>query len=213
MLTPEEKQRIEEEEARRIAEEQYRAEVRSKLQAPTISKPKTPPWRWVAILGFLIFVAVVVRALIVSNTPRSTDTESAVGASRAPSAPSVRYVPVNQKIASGQVVVKARNYVFYNIEIQPDMRNAHISGSYTAAGGSGNDVAAVIATQSEFSNWINGHQARVFYGSEGRKTTDTFDVRLGPGQYCFAISNTFALLSDKYVVVDVSLNYQKMETQ
>jgi hypothetical protein len=92
------------------------------------------------------------------------------------------------------------------------MRDAHISGSFTAAGGSGNDVAVVIASQPEFTNWTNGHQARVFYGGEGRKTTDTFDVRLGPGVYCFAISNTFALLSDKDVALDVNLIYQKMET-
>jgi hypothetical protein len=214
MLTPEEQQRIEEEEKRRIAEEQYRAEVRTRLQQPTISKPHTSRGRWIAIACFFVLVAVVVTALIVSNIPRNTD--SGLGVPRpagTPSAPSVRYVPVHQQIATGQVVVKARNYMLYNIQIEPDMRDAHISGSYTAAGGSGNDVAAVIATQPEFANWINGHQARVFYGSEGRKTTDTFDVRLGPGLYCFAISNTFALLSDKYVVLDVSLNYQKIETR
>jgi hypothetical protein len=215
MLTPEEKQRIEDEEKRRIAEEQYRAEVRARLQQPATSRTNTFRGHgWMLILA-VISIAVVATALIVLNTRRNTESESASGASRrvgTPSAPSVRYIPVNQKIASGQVVVKARNYVLYNIEIQPNMRDAHISGTYTAAGGSGNDVAAVIATQSQFTNWINGHQARVFYGSEGRKTTDTFDVRLGPGLYCFAISNTFALLSDKYVALDVNLTYQKMET-
>jgi hypothetical protein len=213
MLTPEEKQRIEDEERRRIAEEQYRAEVRARLQQPTTSRTNTSRGRaWLVILA-VVFTVVVAAALIVLNTRRNTD--SASGASRSigtASAPSVRYVPVNQKIASGQVVVKARNYVLYNIEIQPNMRDAHLSGSFTAAGGSGNDVAVVIASQPEFTNWINGHQARVFYGSEGRKTTDTFDVRLGPGVYCFAISNTFALLSDKYVALDVNLIYQKMET-
>jgi len=42
MLTPEERQRVEEEERKRIAEEQYRPEVRAKLQgdnaAPTYGK-------------------------------------------------------------------------------------------------------------------------------------------------------------------------------
>jgi hypothetical protein len=215
MLTPEERQRIEDEEKQRFAEEQYRAEVRARLQEPATPRPRTSRRRdWMAILA-IILVAVVVTALLVLKTRRSTDLESASGAPRpvgATPAPSVRYVTVNQRVASGQVVVKARSYVLYSIEIQPNMRDAHISGNFTAAGGSGNDVAAVVATQSEFTNWINGHQAHVFYGSEGRKTTDTFDVRLGPGLYCFAISNTFALLSDKYVVLDVNLIYQKMET-
>ena len=118
MLTPEEKQRIEDEERRRVAEEQYRAEVRARLQQPTTSRTNTSRGRdWLVILA-VVFTVVVAAALIVLNTRRNTD--SASGASRSigtASAPSVRYVPVNQKIASGQVVVKACNYVLYNVEI------------------------------------------------------------------------------------------------
>ena len=47
MLTPEERQRIEEEERKRIAEEQYRAEVRAKLQSALPAparKPSRVPW-------------------------------------------------------------------------------------------------------------------------------------------------------------------------
>jgi hypothetical protein len=40
MLTPEERQRIEDEERKRIAEEQYRAEVRTKLKQSSTSPPK-----------------------------------------------------------------------------------------------------------------------------------------------------------------------------
>jgi hypothetical protein len=52
----------------------------------------------------------------------------------------------------------------------------------------------------------------VFYGTQGRKTTDSFDVRLGPGTYYFALSNRFSAFSDKYVFLNVDLNYSKMET-
>ena len=39
MLTPEERQRIEDEERKRIAEEQYRAEVRARFQQPQQDPP------------------------------------------------------------------------------------------------------------------------------------------------------------------------------
>ena len=42
MLTPEERQRIEEEERKRIAEEQYRAEVRAKLQGAPAAPVRKP---------------------------------------------------------------------------------------------------------------------------------------------------------------------------
>ena len=119
---------------------------------------------------------------------------------------------MSQKIATGQVVVKAHGFVQYRFQITPNMRDARISGSFNASGGSGNDVDAVIAAESEYPNWINGHQARVFYGTQGRKTTDSFDVRLGPGTYYFALSNRFSAFSDKYVFLNVDLNYSKMET-
>jgi len=281
MLTPEEKQCIEDEERKRIAEDQYRAEVRAKLQngpppgaqAGSPPKPKRSLHQAaiaVAVLIVLLAAAFVVLNSVVLNrrgklpsniagTSRSSrpiagttgqvavpdwqqaaankalreyqqaiksvnacpadavaqDDGSCPPSSSAPStptAPSVQYVPVTQKIASGQVVVPARGYVQYRIQIPPEGRDAHVSGSFNASGGRGNDVDVALTTESEYINWINGHQARVFYGTAGKKTTDAFDVTLGPGTYVFAISNRFSGISPKYVFLDVKLNYQRMET-
>lgn len=219
-LTPERRQQIEEEERQRLAEEQYRAQVRATLgsQAATAAPVSTPepPRRKSHIgllLGILAIVAVVAVILVNSNSTRSTDSDgSTPRAARAASPPSIRYVPVSQSIASGQVVVKASGYVQYRIQITPDMREARISGSFNASGGSGNDVSAVIASESEYTNWINGHEARVYYSTQGKKTTDTFDVRLGPGTYYFAVSNKFSAFSDKYVFLNADLKYSRMET-
>jgi hypothetical protein len=222
MLTPEEKQRIEDEERKRIAEEQYRTEVRTKLQrvaaAPGAQAGPPPSKRSrhfaialaVVIVVLLLFVIVVLSSRKPPDTPESS--AAIPSPSNSPRAPRVRYVPVNQQIASGQVVVPARGYVQYRIEIPPEARAAHISGSFSASGGTGNDVDAVLANESEFANWINGHRDRVFYGTMGKKTTDSFDVRLGPGIYIFAVSNRFAVVSAKYVSLDVKLSYQRMET-
>jgi hypothetical protein len=217
-LTPGRKQQIEEEERQRLAEEQYRAQVRAGLN-PSASQaaPATPEHRksHVGLLLGILAVVVAVAAVIIvnSNSTRSADSDSVTPrTARTSSAPSVRYVPVSQKIATGQVVVKANGYVQYPVQITADMRDAHLSGRFNASGGTGNDIAAVVANESEYTNWINGHEAKVYYSTQGKKTTDTFDLRLGPGTYYFAMSNKFSALTDKHVFLEVDLNYSKMET-
>ena len=206
--TPERKQQIEEEEKQRLAEEQYRAQVRANLTAapgPSFAPPRPPELaRRKSRVGLLlaILAAVIVGAIILENRNSTS----------APFAPSIRYVPATQKIATGQIVVRANGYVQYRFQITPDMRSAHVAGRFNASGGIGNDIEAVVTTEDEFTNWINGHQARVFYTTQGRKTTDTFDVQLGPGTYYLAFNNRFSAFSSKEVFLEVDLNYQHVET-
>lgn len=221
-LTPEEKQRIEEEERKRHAEEEYRAQVRSQLRNASAAPPsastgyimpepeKTSKGWWIASL----VAAGIIGVIIWINVSKSSkaDPDAGTGSGATASAPRIRYVPVSQKIASGQVVVKASGYVQYRIRIDPEMREAHVTGSFNASGGSGNDISAVIAGENEYTNWINGHEARVFYGTHGKKTTDNFDVRLPPGEYYFVLSNKFSAFSDKYVFIEADLKYNRAET-
>lgn len=216
-LTPERKQQIEEEERQRVAEERYRAQFRANLStgpsvpqpAPSVPEPQRKS-RVGWLLGTLAVVAVV--AVILASRTSSAPASDSPGTATPVRAPSVRYVPESQKIASGQIVVRANRHVEYRFQITPDMRDAHVTGRFNAAGGSGNDVAAVIAKEDEFTNWINGHEARVFYSTQGKKTTDTFDVRLGPGTYYLAFSNKFSAFTDKDVFLEVDLNFQRIQT-
>jgi hypothetical protein len=220
-LSPERKQQIEEEERRRVAEEQYRAQVRANLNAnvassvspahPDVAEPQSHKSR-AAWLLLILAVAIIAAVVVISRSSGRPDRDDVKSAANAPPTPSVHWVPVSDKIASGQIVVKARGYVQYRVQITPGMREARIAGSFNASGGSGNDVVVVIAEEAEFTNWINGHEAKVYYSTHGKKTTDNFDVRLGPGTYYFAISNQFSMLSDKYVFLEVALNYQRTET-
>jgi len=92
------------------------------------------------------------------------------------------------------------------------MHEARVAGNFTASGGLGNDIVAVVATEDEFANWINGHQAKVYYSTGGQKTTDRFDVRLVPGTYILAFNNQFSAFSDKYLFLEVDRNYSRTET-
>jgi hypothetical protein len=121
-------------------------------------------------------------------------------------------VPVSQKLATGQILVKAGGYVQYRITIAAEMVEPVITGSFNASGGTGNDINAVIADEMNYTNWINGHQARVFLGTEGKQTTGNFEVRLRPGRYYLVFSNMFSAFTDKQVFLEVDLNHKRAET-
>jgi len=214
MLTPEERQRIEEEENKRMAEEQYRAEVRAKLQGvpmPAENQPNRIP----LILG--IGAVLIIGTLVATNnnSPSKT-TEGGPPSVQAASPPvpvlKTRYVPARDKLATGQIIVKAGGYVQYRITITDEMIQPTVTGSFNASGGSGNDIQAVIADETNYTNWINGHQAQVFWGTQGKQTTGNLETRLRPGMYYLVFSNKFSAFTDKQVFLDVDLTYKKAET-
>ena len=218
MLTPEERQRIEDEERKRIAEEQYRAEVRARFQPPQqyapapVETPNRIPW----ILG--IGAVLIAGAVLLTNNLSQSKPTSEGGApeARAASAPApvakTRYVPATEKIATGQIIVKAQGYVQYRFVITPEMVEPTVTGNFNASGGSGNDIAAVIADEMNYTNWINGHQSQVFWSTQGKETTGSFELRLKPGLYYLAFSNKFSAFTDKQVFLEANLNFKKAET-
>lgn len=214
MLTPEERQRIEEEERKKVAEEQYRAEVRAKLQAEPAAPVKRSsriPW----IIG--IGIVLIIGAIVLTNSrsqPKTADDSgtAAQAASNAAPVPKTRYVPVSQKIATGQIIVKANGYVQYRITITPEMVEPVVTGTFNASGGSGNDILGIVADEENYTNWINGHQAQAFWTTQGKQTTGNIEARLAPGTYYLAFSNKFSAFTDKQVFLEVDLNYKKAET-
>jgi hypothetical protein len=218
MLSDDDRRRIEDEERKRVDEESYRAEVRSRLHDGDGPKPAASHDRLGLIIGIGIVLIVAVW-FTVNDGPgsRRQQDDARKGIARAAfetarPVPKIRYVPVSQKIATGQVTVKAGAVVYYKIRIEPEMHQPVVAGSFNASGGSGNDISAVIADESEYTNWINGHEAQVYWSTKGRKTTGRFEVRLPPGTYYLAISNKFSVLTAKYVFLEAELNYKRQET-
>ncbi len=117
-------------------------------------------------------------------------------------------MPVTVPIVSenDMLFVPARGYVSRSFEVTPDMTDATVTGHFQAAGGRGNDIQAVLATEEDFQNFINGHPSRVYY-TTGQTTTGSLNVRLGPGKYVLGFSNRFALFSPKSVTSNVALTY------
>lgn len=212
-LTAEEKQRIEEEERRRLSEEEYRTEVRAKLRS-NASPIRLSTWLiCVAVLAILVF-AFVGWSISHENAVKAKSSEAAkpVAATRPAPVLKTRYVPIAENIARGQITVGARGFFQYQFTITPEMLQPEFAGDFTASGGFGNDIMAVVADDDNYTNWVNGHQANVFWGTQGRETTGQFKLRLPAGTYHLAFSNKFSLFNAKQIAVTAFLNYQRAET-
>jgi hypothetical protein len=179
----------------------------SRSRTRTVAEHKAPPW-------MIALCLVLGGALLLLGLSNVTPARSESGSSTYPqsqSQPRVRWVPVGEKIATGQITVKSGGSVPFRIQITPEMRDAHIVGKFTASGGSKNDITAVLASEDEFTNWNNGHSATVYYSTDGKKTTDQLDVPLAPGTYIFAFSNRFSTSTDKYVMAEIELDYSRSQ--
>jgi hypothetical protein len=87
------------------------------------------------------------------------------------------------------------------------MRDARIVGKFHAAGGSGNDIQAILADSDNFENWKNGHAAHVLYSSD-KTTVGSVSVPISAsGTYFFCFSNTFSGFTDKDVSTDLEVRY------
>ena len=110
------------------------------------------------------------------------------------------------------ITVHAGEFYDVPIRLRDIMHNVTLSGSFTASGGSGNDIEVFVLSQADFTNWQNGYSYSALYSS-GRVTTATFNVSLptpSVGQtsdYHVVYSNTFSWISTKQVNTTVNLNW------
>lgn len=82
-----------------------------------------------------------------------------------------------------------------------------LSGTFTASGGSGNDIIVLVMGATDYVNWENEHQASTYYDS-GQITTGGFNVILpSSGTYHLVYSNQFSIISTKNVNTQANLAY------
>jgi hypothetical protein len=110
-------------------------------------------------------------------------------------------------IVNGLVTVNADSYEDYTFTVPSGASNIQVSGSFTASGGSGNDIRIFIFDQTDFTNWENGHTANCYYQS-GQTTTGTISANLpSAGTYVLVYDNTFSIISQKNVNTQANLSY------
>jgi hypothetical protein len=114
---------------------------------------------------------------------------------------------MTQALVTGNFIVQPLKCGTVQFSVPGGATQVKVNGFFRASGGGGNDIEVVIASPIEFQNWINGHQAQVFFAS-GKVTDRAINVEnLPPGDYILAFSNKFSTLSRKQVTALVTLSY------
>ncbi len=117
------------------------------------------------------------------------------------------FVPTEQRVnlVNGIIGVPSGGYQFYSFSAPNDASNARVEGTYTASGGSGNDINIAIMDETAFTNWKNGHQVNVYYNS-GQLTTGRIDASVPAGETLYLVyDNTFSSFTDKDVTTKADL--------
>jgi hypothetical protein len=168
----------------------------------------------IALYIFLGIILGVVGLAIILHFQKTNQSPSISTSSPVQSAPKPApvWIETSQDIASGAFTVGARTYVYYDFMVDQSWRKVRLNGRFQAQGGWGNDITVLLTDEDGFTNWQNGHNARVWYNS-GKVTIGTINVTLPPGHYYLVFSNTFALISNKAVNATILLFYEYLTYQ
>lgn len=113
-----------------------------------------------------------------------------------------------QQLTNGLITINARTSNYVQFSAPDNAINPTVSGKFAASGGSGNDIAVMILSQDDFTNWQNGHASTAYYSS-GKATVGTINVTVPSGQTLYLVfDNTFSVLSAKSVNSNIVLTYR-----
>jgi zinc ribbon protein len=171
--------------------------------APVAAKPPSKvrtPFKIAAVLvfAFLAFVAYMIYEQ--ANRNAASNHASVVDQI----AKQQRTVSIDKPDAE----VNAASYYFFKLQVPPGATSVHLQGSFTASGGSGNDVQVFVLPEDDFMNWQNRHVSKSYYNS-GKTTVGNFSVNLpsDAANYYLVFDNRFSLFSKKEIAVKGSLTY------
>lgn len=100
-------------------------------------------------------------------------------------------------------------YTPHPFSIPPGASNSSVSGTFTAQGGSDNDIKVYIIDSADFWNYTNNNDFSYLYYS-GQIHTASFSVNLSSGDYYLLLDNKFAALSyQKLVNIQMNATYTK----
>jgi hypothetical protein len=112
-------------------------------------------------------------------------------------------------VIDGSFVVPPRTFKPFEVVVAAGMARPRLEGTFSASGAR-NDIEVLLLDEQQFSNWQNRHEFKSTYTS-GRVTADKLRVDLPeePGKYFVIFSNRFSIFSNKGVVADLKLRYDR----
>jgi hypothetical protein len=113
------------------------------------------------------------------------------------------------QVVNGIANVKADTYVDYPITVPSGALNISVSGTFTASGGSGNDIKVYIFDSTNFGNYKNGKDFTDIYQS-GQVTSASITANpLSSGTYYLVLDNKFSTTAEKTVNIQATYTYFK----
>ena len=100
------------------------------------------------------------------------------------------------KEQSRAVAIGAGNYWVEPFDMYSD--GGIFSGRFRAQGGSNNDVEVFVVDGDGYENFRNGNAFKCYYQS-GKKTVESFSVKMPKIRFYLIISNKFSMFSSKAV--------------
>jgi len=151
----------------------------------------------VALLAVLGFVLWAISNHQIGRPSQTTPTTFSV-------TPQPRVMP----LVDTAFTLNAAQGMHWNFTVPPNATDVRVEGTFTASGGTGNDVEVYLLNDDEFVNWQNRHAVNTLYNS-GRMTQGTVNAVLppGPGAYHLVFNNKFSLISPKAVRASIRLHY------
>ena len=120
-------------------------------------------------------------------------------------------IPTQQteSIVNSMIRVPPGQFVYYAFSAPSGASNVSVSGTFTAGGGSGNDIKVAILDEQNFINYRNGHQASAYYSS-GQETVGNINADVPAGQTMYLVyDNAFSVVSSKEVTTNVILTFTR----
>lgn len=128
------------------------------------------------------------------------------------STPQPVLVPKSRNLINATITVDPGDYYHVSFSARINgMRDVVMLGSFTASGGSGNDIIVLLLDDIAYTNWVNRHKVVVLYYS-GQVTTDRINVPItASGKYHLVFSNRFSTISTKRVLTTIDLEWLEIQ--
>jgi hypothetical protein len=116
-------------------------------------------------------------------------------------------------LVNGTISVKAASYNECIFSVTAAMKDVCLTGSFTASGGTDNDIIVQVLDDTSFVNWTNGHAVTPLY-STGQLRTSSVNVLITiPGTYHLVFSNKFSASATKQVAAQVDMNWYEQASE
>ena len=163
----------------------------SKSEGKESSKARSKNTLIATLLIVIVIVAVGAVAVLILNRPH-------------PASPLIMHT---MQIVNGNETVNGGAYLDYPFTVPSGASSVSVGGTFTASGGSYNDIKVYVFDSTNFNYYKNGQNFTSLYQS-GQTTTGNIGASIvSSGNYYLVLDNKFSTTSQKTVDIQSDFGY------